>query len=185
MFTLNPVSDFTSSETCTLTVHGAEVLDQDGVANAMAGNATITFSTVEVVRRSLDADPHDPGQRAPEPADRHLSGDRGRGHGDLQGPGQFGGYFVQEEDAVADGDPATSEGLFVFNTSVPVAVGDKVRVRGTVVEFGTAGATLTELSPVARRAGLRLGRSRCPTPPRVDAARGRRSTPSSATRACG
>ncbi len=147
-FTLDPASDFTSSETCTLTVAGAEVVDQDGVANAMAGNAVITFSTVEVCG---------------EPSTRiHtiqsnglvslLTGSsqviEGVVTSDLQGPGQFGGYFVQQEDALADGDPATSEGLFVFNTSVPVAVGDKVRVRGTVVEFGNAGATLTELSSV-------------------------------------
>ena len=147
-FTLDPASDFTPSETCTLTIAGAEVVDQDGVANAMAGNAVITFSTVEVCG---------------EPSTRiHtiqsnglvslLTGSsqviEGVVTSDLQGPGQFGGYFVQQEDALADGDPATSEGLFVFNTSVPVAVGDKVRVRGTVVEFGNAGATLTELSSV-------------------------------------
>ena len=39
--------------------------------------------------------------------------------GDYQGPGQFGGYYVQEEDADADADPPTSEGIFVFNTTTP------------------------------------------------------------------
>ena len=48
----------------------------------------------------------------------------------------------------ADGDPATSDGIFVFNTAVPVAVGDKVRVRGTVAEFVSSGGSLTELAPV-------------------------------------
>ena len=37
--------------------------------------------------------------------------------GDYQGPGQFGGYYVQEEDVDADADPNTSEGIFVANTS--------------------------------------------------------------------
>ena len=41
--------------------------------------------------------------------------------GDYQGAGQFGGFFVQEEDAEADADPATSEGIFVFNTSFAVS----------------------------------------------------------------
>ena len=50
--------------------------------------------------------------------------------GDYQGPGQFGGYYVQEEDVDADADPNTSEGLFVANTSFPVSVGDTVRIRG-------------------------------------------------------
>ncbi|MDF2748377.1 MAG: Endonuclease/Exonuclease/phosphatase family protein, partial [Propionibacteriaceae bacterium] len=55
--------------------------------------------------------------------------------GDYQGAGQFGGYFVQEENGDIDTDPLTSEGIFVFNTSFPVAVGDRVRVRGTAGEF--------------------------------------------------
>ncbi|HSK13811.1 MAG TPA: ExeM/NucH family extracellular endonuclease, partial [Phnomibacter sp.] len=47
------------------------------------------------------------------------------------------GYFVQEEDADADADPATSEGIFVFRgTNDPgVSEGDKVRVTGTAAEF--------------------------------------------------
>ena len=48
------------------------------------------------------------------------------------------GFYVQEEDSDADADPATSEGVFVFDGSTPavdVNVGDKVRVRGSVSEF--------------------------------------------------
>jgi predicted extracellular nuclease len=71
--------------------------------------------------------------------------------GDYQGVGQFGGYFVQEEDADADGDPLTSEGMFVFNTSIPVSIGDVVRVTGTAGEFSgmtqLASVTLVELCP--------------------------------------
>ena len=55
-------------------------------------------------------------------------------HGDLNG------FFVQEEDADADGDATTSEGIFVFNGSNPsvdVAQGDLVTVIGSVSEFFT------------------------------------------------
>ena len=47
------------------------------------------------------------------------------------------GYFVQEEDTDADGNAATSEGIFVYdaNTTSEVSLGDKVRVTGTVSEF--------------------------------------------------
>jgi predicted extracellular nuclease len=47
------------------------------------------------------------------------------------------GFFLQEEDADADADPATSEGLFVFcrNFCVGVAVGDRVQATGPVAEF--------------------------------------------------
>jgi len=62
---------------------------------------------------------------------------------DYQAAGELGGFFVQEEDADADGDAMTSEGIFVFNSSVDVAVGDHVRVRGTAIEF----FGFTELSP--------------------------------------
>ena len=56
------------------------------------------------------------------------------------------GFFVQEEDVNIDADPLTSEGIFVFHSATPVVEGDKVRVTGTVIEFGTAPNTLTEIS---------------------------------------
>ena len=55
------------------------------------------------------------------------------------------GFFLQEELADYDGDPNTSEGIFVFTSTPPtVAVGDDATVTGTVVEFNG----LTEISPV-------------------------------------
>jgi predicted extracellular nuclease len=53
-------------------------------------------------------------------------------HGNLQG------FYVQEEDADADADPQTSEGIFIFDGNNPatnVAEGDLVRVLGPVSEF--------------------------------------------------
>lgn len=51
------------------------------------------------------------------------------------------GFFLQTPDAQVDGDPRTSEGVFVFTSSRPPAtanVGNLVRVEGTVVEFRPA-----------------------------------------------
>jgi predicted extracellular nuclease len=64
-----------------------------------------------------------------------------------QGTNSLLGYFIQEPDANADADPATSEGVFVFTNATPASVniGDLVRVTGTVAEFGTAPNTLTEI----------------------------------------
>src|SRR5262249_47009781 len=48
------------------------------------------------------------------------------------------GFFVQAPDAEVDSDAATSEGIFVFTSSAPpaaAAVGNRVRVTGTVQEF--------------------------------------------------
>lgn len=72
--------------------------------------------------------------------------------GNYQGSGKLSGFFVQEEDADADADPATSEGIFVFCQACPtvVAEGQRVRVTGLVSEFfglteitaGTAGSVV-------------------------------------------
>ena len=75
--------------------------------------------------------------------------------GDFQASAQLKGFFVQEETAEFDGDPATSEGIFVFegaSSLLNVAVGDKVRLSGTISEYGdrTVGTgTLTELSSLS------------------------------------
>jgi predicted extracellular nuclease len=47
------------------------------------------------------------------------------------------GFYVQEEDIQADGNPLTSEGIFVFDlgSSVNVQAGDVVRVLGNANEF--------------------------------------------------
>ncbi|MFP3915375.1 MAG: ExeM/NucH family extracellular endonuclease [Actinomycetota bacterium] len=50
--------------------------------------------------------------------------------------GDLDGFHVQEEDADADDDPDTSEGVFVFAPGADdVSVGDQVRVLGSVSEF--------------------------------------------------
>lgn len=68
--------------------------------------------------------------------------------GDFQGSSGLSGFYLQEEDADSDGNAATSEGLFVFQGSntTAVAVGDKVRVSGTVQEFTSGLSSLTQLT---------------------------------------
>ncbi len=48
------------------------------------------------------------------------------------------GFFLQTPDGADDGDPATSEGIFVFTSTTPpeaAGVGNRVLVQGTVDEF--------------------------------------------------
>jgi predicted extracellular nuclease len=55
------------------------------------------------------------------------------------------GFWLQ--DPVGDGDPATSEGIFVFTSSTPTAqVGDRVSVNGSVTEFRSGGVTSPQLT---------------------------------------
>lgn len=58
----------------------------------------------------------------------------------------LGGWFLQDG---GDGDPATSDALFVLSDGdAPVRPGDRLRVRGRVLEHGDGTATLTALQPV-------------------------------------
>ncbi|MDO7849064.1 ExeM/NucH family extracellular endonuclease [Hymenobacter sp. M29] len=47
------------------------------------------------------------------------------------------GFYVQNDAAGADGDPATSDALFVVQTNPTVAVGSKLRITGAVQEIAS------------------------------------------------
>jgi hypothetical protein len=69
--------------------------------------------------------------------------------GDFQTETTIRGFYLQEEDIDIDVDPATSEGIFVYDNyaspgSSNVNIGQRVRVNGTVAEF----SNLTELNNV-------------------------------------
>lgn len=156
-FTLNPDVDFALGETCTATVVAAQVTDQDtdDPPDAMAADYTWSFTTVAAGNNCGDpADKiHDvQGGGATSPVAGQVKSIEGIVVGDYQNTSnQLGGYFVQEEDADVDGDPATSEGIFIYYPGgADVAVGDKVRVKGTVTEYIPTGFTqsLTELNNV-------------------------------------
>ncbi|CAH0274479.1 ExeM/NucH family extracellular endonuclease [Roseomonas sp. CECT 9278] len=71
--------------------------------------------------------------------------------GDADTKRNLGGFYLQEEDADADGNALSSEGIFVFQGSLPgdVAIGDKVLVTGTVREnFGQTEITATSVTVV-------------------------------------
>ena len=75
------------------------------------------------------------------------------------------GFFIQ--DPVGDGDPTTSDGIFVYTGSILAAVqpGDLVRVTGTVFEYTPSGAknSYTELKDVSSIITRSSGHSIVPT----------------------
>ncbi len=84
------------------------------------------------------------------------------------------GFYLQ--DPVGDGDPTTSDGIFVFTSTAPtVSEGQLVRLTGTVTEFNTGAAgnadtlahTVTELTSVT---GITVLGSGAVTPVEVDLA---------------
>jgi predicted extracellular nuclease len=131
--TLTHAQAFASGETVTLTVLAAQVTNGSGVP--MAQNATVAFTV---------ASPFTPihtvqGAGTASPVAGTVVTIEGVVVGNFQGASPaLGGFFVQEQDAEADSDPLTSEGIFVFDRgssgSIAVNVGDIVQVTGTVVE---------------------------------------------------
>jgi len=69
------------------------------------------------------------------------------------------GFYIQDPDG--DGDPTTSDAIYVFGSSSGLNVGDLVRVTGTVVEYTPTGASrsYTEFKDVTASAVLASGRS--------------------------
>ncbi|HWT15616.1 MAG TPA: hypothetical protein VN581_07540, partial [Patescibacteria group bacterium] len=103
-------------------------------------------------------------------------------------PAPNGGFVMQMPDAAASGDTATSNGIFVFTGATPggVAVGDEVDVRGTVLEFGTGGATaaqrVTEFSNTGLIFSVNSSGNALPAPITLDATT---PSPNPATPSCG
>lgn len=80
------------------------------------------------------------------------------------------GFFIQ--DLTGDGNPATSDGIFVFSTTFAPAVGSLVQVAGTLIEFNVGSASnantgplpLTEITTVTAVTVVGSGYSITPTP---------------------
>jgi hypothetical protein len=114
---------------------------------ALAGRAQAADSCPDGV--SLTAIPSIQGSGATSPLSGRTVTTEGIVIGDFQPPELRSGFFLQA--AQGDGNPSTSDGLFVYVprsnplSSIDVRTGDRVRVSGTVREFRTGSGTLTEL----------------------------------------
>jgi predicted extracellular nuclease len=149
VYTLNPDLDFTVGESCTVVITAANVVDDDSddtTYNAMLADYTFSFTAVTPPERCGDTftptyEIQGTGETSP------LAGTAVATEGVVVGEFQVGGkngYYIQ--DVTGDGNPATSDGIFVYNTTTAVNVGDHVRVRGTAVEY----YGITEISPVTQ-----------------------------------
>ncbi len=146
-YILNPDNDLPANTSCTVTIFGAQVVDQDGDPDNIASDYSFSFTTVDLAVCSQSATAiHDiQGSGASSPLVGTTQTIQGIVIASYQGAGELSGFFVQEEDADTDADPTTSEGIFVYSTLYSVNVGDLVRVTGSVTEyFG-----LTELTSVS------------------------------------
>ena len=138
-YTLDPATDFAVGETCTVTVddQGVSDTDADDPPDTMAADRVFSFTTVPLVTTIPQV------QGA-----AHLSPLAGRtvsvtGVVTSERPNSF-----TLQDAVGDGNIATSDAILVFATGIggSVAVGDAVTVSGLVTEFRPGGAASANLT---------------------------------------
>ena len=135
-FTVDPATSLADTESCTLTVAATGVSDQD--SNDPPDQLTTDFSTSFTVADLCVAPTVTigsvQGSGDATPVGGQPSTVRGVVVGDYEGntPG-LRGFYLQDE---GDSDPATSDGIFIFNGGNQnlVQVGDVVTVKGTAGE---------------------------------------------------
>ena len=168
-YTINPTGTFVGGEACVLTVFGANVTDVDTAdpPDTMDGDAHIAFTVAADVVCGASDTPigQIQGTGASSPMQGSFVEIEGVVVGAYPGTTGFRGFFVQEEDGDQDGNPQTSDGIFVFdaNGGASYSAGDLVRVRGRVTEFTSSGQTLTELDNLTNVATCDMGQSVTPT----------------------
>jgi len=135
IFTLNPEVDFSTNETCTVTIDADKVLDQDETPDAMAADYTFIFATAEGCGGPTTGIYDIQG----EGMATSMSGQTVTVEGVVVGDYQVGGrngFFIQE--VVGDNNSATSDGIFIYAPGIAdadVNLGDELRVRGSVSEY--------------------------------------------------
>ncbi len=128
-FSLDPGVTLVHGETCTLTVLANQVSDQDGndPPDNMVFNFVVGFTAYDVC---LDYTPIYAIQGiGPAAAVIGNVSTKGVVVGDFEGSAAASGFYIQ--DLTGDGDPTTSDGIFVYTgSSNLVSVGQVVRVTG-------------------------------------------------------
>jgi predicted extracellular nuclease len=160
VFTLDPDTDFTAGDSCTVTIDAASVtdVDTDDPPDAMAADHTFTFGVGDACTNPSHFiyEVQGSGQSTPIFPPNNSVVVRGVVTADFTSGGTTGipanqglrGFFLEAITADRDADPLTSEGVFVFDGAATFAgeIGDVVFVAGTAGEFsGVTQITASEI----------------------------------------
>ncbi len=129
-FTIDPSVALTHAELCTLTVLANQVSDQDGndPPDNIIADFEVGFSAFDVCAAPFTPIYSIQGSGLSTPTLGTVT-TSGVVVGDFEGTASGQGFYLQ--DLVGDGDPATSDGIFVFSgSSNLVSAGQVVRVTG-------------------------------------------------------
>jgi uncharacterized protein len=144
-FTIDPATDFSPGETCTVTISKTGVSDQDVTDPPDNLDADYVWNFTTAAGPPVTVHEIQGASHISPKVNQTVSGVAGIVTGKLTN-----GFYLQDPNP--DSDPATSEGVFVFTSSAPaVSVGDAVKVSGKVQEFRPGGSstgnlTTTEIS---------------------------------------
>ena len=142
-YTVTPAASFTEGETVTLTIAAAQVTDAATSSVHPGGDFTMSFETFSSSPLPIHKIQ---GSGTASAYAGYAVTVQGIVVGSFQGAGQIGGFYIEEPDALHDANPATSEGIYVFDNTNSVAVGDLVTITGTISEYGAAPVSQTEVS---------------------------------------
>jgi predicted extracellular nuclease len=136
-FTLDPNTDFTAGERCGVTIFAAQISDVDLVdpPDNMAADYSFGFLVAGTCGNAFTPAFTVQGSSAASPIVGQARTTEAVVIGDFQGSANLSGFYIQ--DPTGDGNTATSDGLFISDGAAPavnVAVGDRVRITGTVAE---------------------------------------------------
>jgi hypothetical protein len=129
-FTLDPAISLTNGETCTLTILANQISDQDtnDPPDNMTVNFTVGFSPFDVCAAAYTPIYAIQGSGLSAAITGTVT-TQGVVAGDFEGAASASGFYLQ--DLNGDGDPATSDGIFVYTgASNLVSAGQVVRVTG-------------------------------------------------------
>lgn len=150
--TLSPAPVWPVNTTCRVAVTSSGVTDVDVTdpPDSMAANYVGTFSTIATACTAADTPI---GQIQGTGTSAALTGVRtvqGVVVADYEGADPaLRGFYLQDTGAGADGNPLTSDGIFIFNNNAnSVSVGQVVQVTGNVSEYGfnSTGGTQTQIT---------------------------------------
>lgn len=156
-FTLTPDVPFANGETVTLNLIAAQITDQSSGTLNMGADFTSSFTIIPAVSGTPVAIHTIQGSGTSSTYATQSQSVSGVVTATFQATGGIGGYYLQAPDAEWDADDTTSEGIYVFDNSNVVAVGERIAVTGTVTEYASSGVTETEIATVTAFSKLSSG----------------------------
>jgi len=164
-FTLTPDVPFENGETVTFALAAAQIVDQASGALNLSADFTSNFTIIPAVSGTPVAIHTIQGSATASTYATQSQSVRGVVTATFQAGSGIGGYYLEAPEAEWDADETTSEGIYVFDNSNAVIVGDLIAVTGTVTEFASSGVTETEIATVTAFSKLGTGN---PLPSPVD-----------------